>query len=185
MTSDKTIDSWLTCVVTMFNWYKDNFGPFYDFEHGKDKSKLKACDLINNKIVRADCSGFVNACLVLFGELTDTLKYNVTHGSYNYSKKRNDPNYYGFMPNIKYLRNDLTHFKHIKVNENTKFKNGDILYNKEHVVIFYDNYVYEWGSSVEKRDLEKNDGKIRIEKILDPYHRIQKYIGIWRLDNER
>lgn len=180
MTSDKNNKQWLDCVKQMFQWYLDNFGPFYDFNHGKNKDKLKQCDLVN-ALVRADCSGFVNACLVLFGELDDTLKYNVTHGSYNYSKRRNDPNYYGLMPDIKYFKNDLTNFEHIEVTPDTVFQDGDILYNNAHTVIYFNQYAYDWGDSVEKRDLNKHDGMIRLDHIVDPYKHIQKYKGIWRL----
>lgn len=174
------MDEWMNCVKKMHAWYIENFGPFYDYDHGKIKDKLKPCELIDDKLVRADCSGFVNAALVLYGEIDDTLRYNVTHGSYNYNKKRNDVNYYGFMPDIKYFRNDLKRFKHIKVKEDTFFQTGDILYNDFHVVICEDKMAYEWGSSVEKRSLTKNGGKIRLDHILTPYKKIQKYFGIWR-----
>jgi len=175
------MEEWMNCVRTMHKWYIDNFGPFYDFNHGKDESKLMPCDLIDDKLVRADCSGYVIAALVLFGDLSDTLRYNVTHGSFNFSKKRNDVNYYGFMPDIRYLRNDLKSFDHIYVKETTKIRTGDILYNDFHVIICDDNFAYEWGSSVEHRDLKKYDGRIRMDHILDPYKKIQTYFGLWRL----
>ena len=70
----------------MYGWYCDNFKNFYDGNHQYKNENYKQCNLIDNKRVMADCSGFVAACLCLAGYTDNTLDWNVRLGSFNHYK---------------------------------------------------------------------------------------------------
>lgn len=54
------IGEWSKAVATMGKWYEKNV-------HEYNQSAFIACDLLGGTKVRKDCSGYVSACLQLFG----------------------------------------------------------------------------------------------------------------------
>ena len=73
---------WAQCVIEMGNWYKSNINEY-------NQSKTYKCDMLNNQTVavRPDCSGFVCACLRLYGAINTTYGTgSMTEGS-DFAKK--------------------------------------------------------------------------------------------------
>lgn len=161
---DNYEDDWLDAVKEMYKWYCDNFRNFYDNNHQYDTSNYKKCDLIGGKKVKADCSGFVGACLCLAGYTNDAVKWNVRLGSFNHFKILNPDKINDFdkkfKSNILYIT-DIDSFECHRISEENKedqnyseIKAGDILVKGSHVTIAADDgahYLYDWGEKISKQ----------------------------------
>ncbi len=146
---------WLENVKKMYKWYCDNFDTFYDYDHYRSTDNCKKCELIDNKLVRGDCSGFVGACLCLSNYTDDPLKWNASLGSFNMKghKRPNikiGPKTEKYRETLKYIC-DIDSWKHVTLkdkNDLSEVQAGDILTKGTHCTIVADNgakHLYDWG----------------------------------------
>lgn len=171
--------NWLDCVKKMYEWYCENFKNFYDTAHQYKNDNYKTCDLLNDKKVMADCSGFVGACLCLAGYSNNPLNWNVRLGSFNHYKNSNVDD---ISDVDKKYKNDLSYmadidaFECIKIDDKEKqkldyseIKAGDILVKGSHVTIAADNgakHLYDWGKQISTQS----------EKVFKNYKPIDFYV---------
>ena len=159
------VNTWLENVKKMYDWYCKNFKNFYDGKHQYNSSNYKECELLNNKKVVADCSGFVAACLCLSGYTDDTINWNVRLGSFNKYKNHNvDINVEEiskfdekFKDKLLYIT-DINDFECHKISDEkkekqdyTEIKAGDIIVKGSHVTIAATDggvYLYDWGKQI-------------------------------------
>lgn len=186
-------EHWLKCVQKMYNWYLDNFGNYYDTTHNSTiDNTTKPCELIGDKHVKADCSGFVAACLCLAGYINNPIDMNATLGSFNLYKNSNKKiitkEYNELAKSLEYMAN-CNDWECHKISDYNKANNdyselrrGDILVKGSHVTIVADNdvqYLYDWGKdAVNNRDKTNKLSKFYVPKDrYDTY----PYRSYWRL----
>ena len=143
----------------IYDWFVNNFGNFYDHEHGKNKEKLIPCSLLNNSLVKGDCSGYIGAvlCYCKLIDNSDTCHLNVRHGSFNPKKIVYLSNYKpnkNILKNIIYMTDIKGNWIYNEYTSDNDLKEGDILCGKGHVAIVAKNdnnkiKIYDWGSRVE------------------------------------
>ena len=190
--TEKKTKSWMDCVRQMYAWYCDNFGAFYDVNHQYDGEHYKYCDLIDHDVV-ADCSGFVGACLCLYGCLKNPLKMNVRLGSFNHYKNSNvedvDTSNFDkdYKDELSYM-NDIDAFRCVKLKDTddlSEIKTGDILVKGSHVTIAADDgarHLYDWGRRVIKRSVNELESHEPV-KFYVPEDKTMTYPfrSYWRL----
>ena len=163
--------------------------------HHYSDDNYKECDLLNGKKVKADCSGFVGACLCLAGYSNNPLNWNVRLGSFNHFKNANTDNISDI--DKKYI-NDLSYMSGInafechrmsdKVKEKqdlSEIKAGDILVKGSHVTIAADDgakHLYDWGKQISTQ----SEKVFKNHKPIDFYVPKDKnitypYRSYWRL----
>ena len=162
---------WLESVKAMYGWYCENFPNFYDSKHHYDDENYKECELIGNKKVMADCSGFVAACLCLAGYSDHPLDWNVRLGSFNLHKNANPEKELShtdkeYVSDLCYMA-DIDAFECHKITDEKKekkdyseIKAGDILVKGSHVTIAADDgakHLYDWGRQI----MTQNDKTFR------------------------
>lgn len=131
----------LDCAEKMQKWYDDNFKGYYDNEHGANKDNMKKCDLLDNKLVKADCAGFLGAVLCLAGFTENPLAYSVKFGSFNLDKHINNKRENEDIPDyidMEYMKDLNGNWHAYKLDTYTEWPDcipGDILYSGGHVAI--------------------------------------------------
>jgi len=197
--NESNTDKWLSNVKKMYEWYCDNFKNFYDCKHQYNSSNYKECELLDNKKVVADCSGFVAACLCLSGYTNDTINWNVRLGSFNLHKNHNvntnvekiSPFDEKYKAKLLYM-SDINEFECHKISDEKKqnqdyseIKAGDILVKGSHVTIAAEDggkYLYDWGRQVSTQ----NNSLFKLKKPVKFYIPKDKttifpYRSYWRL----
>ena len=188
--------NWLDCVKKMYKWYCDNFKNFYDTAHHYKNDNYKKCDLLDDKQVMADCSGFVGACLCLAGYSNNPLNWNVRLGSFNHYKNLNTDNISNtdkkYKNDLLYI-SDINAFKCHKIMDSAKerldyseIKAGDILVKGSHVTIAADDgakHLYDWGRqiSAQSEKMLRNYKPINFYIPKDKNNIIYPYRSYWRL----
>lgn len=186
--------NWMNCVKKMYKWYCENFKNFYDNHHHYNDDNYKECDLLNGKKVKADCSGFVGACLCLAGYSNNPLNWNVRLGSFNHYKNANVDD---ISKADKKYKNDLSYmssinaFECIKIDDKEKqkldyseIKAGDILVKGSHVTIAADDgakHLYDWGRQIESQTNDIFDKAKPVDFYIPTKNIIYPYRSYWRL----
>lgn len=193
--SKNTKSNWMTCIKKMYKWYCENFKNFYDHHHHYSDDNYKECDLLNGKKVKADCSGFVGACLCLAGYSNNPLNWNVRLGSFNHYKNSNKDNISDvdkkYKNNLSYM-SGINAFECIRMDDKEKqkldyseIKAGDILVKGSHVTIAADDgakHLYDWGRQIESQPNNIFDKAKPVEfYIPKDKETIHPYRSYWRL----
>ena len=156
--------TWLSCVQQMGAWYKDHI---HTYQTGTDNHAHGAkgwfsCPLLNGEKVADDCSGYVQACLRLFGVNCPSITTSVMQSA-NFMKIMADAGFNHFFGQF----------------DKTNLQPGDIICGRAstHTEIYAgDGHSWSWGSI--------HDGLNGHKGMPAPFCSIARkggYVHCWRI----